>query len=211
VRVATAYVAEAERFDRGQFPAGMPMRTHCNHILERLISDACIELFLSCNLPVCRAPLPPGATQPEHFDVAGIVGFMTQHLCGNLVLASTFKTVAAARPTARNTRSPSPHSASDWLLVRDWAAELVNQLLGRLKSRLYLFGVDLHVRPPAALSGRALSVVAMKRMVLRPFIYQGGGHQVWVWLDADMTPSFELGAPRKGGALAAKEGERVLI
>lgn len=187
------------------------MRTHCSHVLDRLVSEACVELFSSCNLPVRRASAPPPAAQPEHFDVAGVIGFMAEHIRGNMVLASTFQTLASARPSELKLPAPSPKSAADWILVRDWAAELVNQLLGRVKNRLFVFDVNLRVSTPTALSGRALSVASTKRSVLPPLIYQGGGHELWVWLDADMSPSFELGARRKGGPEAAKEGEVILF
>jgi chemotaxis protein CheX len=187
------------------------MRTHCNHVLDRLISEACVELFSSCTLPVRRINSSPTASQPDNFDVAGVIGFMSENIRGNLVLASTFKTMAAARPTELKGHSPSSTSATDWILVRDWASELVNQLLGRLKNRLFVFGVDLRISTPTALSGRALSVASTKKSVLPPFIYQGSGHEIWVWLDADMSPAFELGERKKGLPEAAKEGEIILF
>jgi CheY-specific phosphatase CheX len=187
------------------------MRPHCNHVLERLVSEACVELFSSCGLPVRRTAVPPSAAQPDAFDVAGVIGFLAEHLRGTLVLASTFQTVAASRPHELKRQTPSPGSAADWIIVRDWAAELVNQLLGRVKNRLVIFGVDLRVSTPTALSGRALAVTSGRKSALPPFVYQGGGHELWVWFDADMAPAFELGERRHGGPEAAKEGEILLF
>ncbi len=189
------------------------MRPHCHLVLDRLISEACVELFSSCNLPVRRALAPTGPSQFEPFDVAGVIGFMGEHVRGTMVLASTFRTLAAARPNEikAQTPSPSPNSASDWILVRDWASELVNQLLGRVKNRLFVFGVDLRVSTPTALSGRALSVSSTKKSSLSPFSYQGGGHELCAWFDAEMSPAFELAERPKGGPEAAKEGEVILF
>jgi hypothetical protein len=93
-------------------------------------------------------------------------------------------------------------------MVRDWAAELANQILGRIKNRLRTFNVAVDVSTPTAFSGRALAFARPKSPTIRPFLFDAPAGQVWLWLDTVSDPTLVL---TPGGDAGAKEGDIILF
>ena len=186
--------------------------------LERVAPEAVIDVFASYGVALTRVPLseprltliPPlsadgGSAAPS---VAGFIGFSSPAVRGAVLLASTFDVIARARPPAARKKALSAHSSSDWILARDWAGELVNQVLGRIKNRMRSVGFTFDVSAPAALSGQALSFAKPKSERTRPVLFKAHPDSVWFWLDALWSSEVE---PTPGPAGQRKEGDVILF
>jgi chemotaxis protein CheX len=186
--------------------------------LERLAPEAVTEVFASYAIALSRVPLaesrmtmiPPltASGSSGEATVAGFIGFSAPAVRGAVLLASTFNVIARARPPEARKRVLSPNSSSDWILVRDWAGELVNQVLGRVKNRMRAVGLTFDVSAPAALSGQALSFAKPKSEQTRPMLFDAHPDRVWFWLDAQWSSEVEPNVPP---GRQRKEGEVILF
>jgi chemotaxis protein CheX len=184
--------------------------------LERLAPEAVSEVFASYAIALSRVPLaesrmtliPPLSGSSGEATVAGFIGFSAPAVRGAVLLASTFNVIARARPPEARKRVLSPSSSSDWILVRDWAGELVNQVLGRVKNRMRAVGLTFEVSAPAALSGQALSFAKPKSEQTRPMLFDAHPDRVWFWLDAQWSSEVEPNVPP---GRQRKEGEVILF
>jgi len=184
--------------------------------LARLAPEAVSEVFASYAITLSRVPLaesrmtmiPPLSGSSGEATVAGFIGFSAPAVRGAVLLASTFNVIARARPPEARKRVLSPSSSSDWILVRDWAGELVNQVLGRVKNRMRAVGLTFEVSAPAALSGQALSFAKPKSEHTRPMLFDAHPDRVWFWLDAQWSSEVEPNVPP---GRQRKEGEVILF
>ncbi|HEY2404850.1 MAG TPA: hypothetical protein VGI10_02560 [Polyangiaceae bacterium] len=189
------------------------MNEFVSEVLERFGPEAVCEVFAAYGVSLTRLPsaegratiipgLGPDGASPDA-TVAGFIGFSAPVLRGALLLASTFEVVARARPPAVRNKKLSSASSSDWILARDWAGELVNQVLGRIKNRMRSHGLLLEVSAPAALSGQALAFAKPKSPKTRPVLFDAHPDKVWFWLDALWSSEVEAtggsGEERKAG------------
>jgi chemotaxis protein CheX len=193
------------------------MKPALMNVLDSIASVACTDVFASHRVSLRELPrsakgtdLPPSLDQADGNAslVASVVGFTGKDLRGALLLATTFEVIASTRPSALAKQSLSKNSYSDWVMVRDWAGELANQILGRIKNKLRPYSIVLEVSTPTAFSGRALAFAKPKSPLARPFQFDAGGDRVWLWLDATFDPGQVLVA---GGEESAREGEVILF
>jgi chemotaxis protein CheX len=185
--------------------------------LERLAPEAVTEVFASYGVALTRVPLgesrvtvipPLSVAISREATVAGFIGFSAPAVRGAVLLASTFNVIARARPPEARKKMLSASSSSDWILVRDWAGELVNQVLGRVKNRMRAVGLTFDVSAPAALSGQALNFAKPKSELTRPILFEAHPDRVWFWLDAQWSSDVELvAAPGR----QRKEGDVILF
>jgi hypothetical protein len=149
-----------------------------NDVIEVCVSESCLSLFQDYSLPLVR--MASGASpQPEHPLVfCGVIGFSGDEMRGSMLLATS------KEPLGRT--SPSTDAS-----LREWIAELTNQLLGRIKNRLFSHGVQLHMSTPVVLRGMHISPV-FRGTELVPFYFTCDGGIVCVWFDAEIKPDLDL-------------------
>ncbi len=193
-----------------------------SEILRDLAPQALVEAFAAYDLKLREEQLssvPTGSllgagSKPGDATVAGVVGFTGSAFRGTVLVASTFELIALARPPRLREKTLSKNSSSDWLMVRDWAGELANQVLGRIKNRLAAYGVVFDVSPPAALSGTALAFAQPKSPSPRQHAFAPANPglpkeaRVWFCLDA-LFDSAQKVAP--SGPIAAEAAEGNII
>jgi hypothetical protein len=148
-----------------------------SEIIEACVNDSCISLFQDYALQLARA---------DHLSViegaallfCGVVGFSGDQMRGTLLLATSREPLGRTSPTS---------DAS----LREWIAELSNQLLGRIKNKLFLHGVTLHLSTPIVLRGQHISPLA-KDGELLPHAFTCDGGVVCVWFDAELIAGLDL-------------------
>jgi hypothetical protein len=140
-------------------------------------------------------------------SVGASIAFSGPKIRGELLLAGTFDLVAGIRPEV-TWSSPAARSAASHLVVRDWAAELANQVLGHLKNRLSGMDVAFVIATPTPLSGPALSAQLPKSAGVRPVLFRAEGGGIWFWLDVVCDPDIDL---RVAASERTKEGELILF
>jgi CheY-specific phosphatase CheX len=153
----------------------------------------------------------PSALPPRRHDVGredlciASVGFTGADVRGSLVIMAADEVLAASLSgVARD-------EATDELFA-DWAAELANQLCGRLKNKLLRQGVLVTISVPSVL--RASGAVHHSRP--RPIgvgtshSFSSGTSGFTVSLDVLLAPAFIAGPAPVDGTVAA-EGELVFL
>jgi CheY-specific phosphatase CheX len=89
--------------------------------------------------------------------------------------------------------------------LRDWIAELANQLAGRIKNKLLAHGAEVYVNTPVVLRGEHLA--PLPRQELLPLTFSTDGGNVFVWIELETNSDVSLGPP----AVALAEGETLLF
>jgi hypothetical protein len=154
-------------------------------IIESAVSECCLALFEDYALPLrrCDVSEAPGA---EPLLFCGVVGFSGEQMRGTLLLATS------REPLGRT--SPSNDAS-----LREWIAELANQLLGRIKNKLLSRGVTLHLSTPIVLRGEHIAPVG--KVELTPCMFACEGGIVCVWFDSELAAGVDLSqevAPPEG-------------
>lgn len=175
-------------------------------LLDKIIVEQTIAQFAASDISLSRIEQP--GPQPTHAELAGMVGFTSESMRGTVMIASTFSLFARSRPATVRDQPVSAYVARDWLYLRDWASELTNQLVGRIKNRLVTYGVSLRVSTPTALSGSALAFATPSSKRAKPIVFSTGSDELWVFFDAIIEPDLEL-VPQ--GEAAAEEGDLILF
>jgi hypothetical protein len=170
------------------------MANQNEEILEQTISAACVSLFEDYQLPLRR--VKEGQVHdgtPLLF--CGVVGFGGEQMKGSLLLATSREPLGRTSPTT---------DAS----LREWIAELSNQLLGRIKNKLLSRGVTFHLLTPVVLRGEHIAPVSRAELV--PFMFVCDGGYVCVWVDSELAPGVDLTNIIEGGG-AVGEGTSTLF
>jgi hypothetical protein len=167
-------------------------------VLEEIGPRAVVDVFASYDVVLSELPAaewPPPTNDGRLRDaaaiLAGLVSFSGAVLRGSLVLSSSFGLVAQARPPLARATQLSAASAADWILARDWAGELANQVLGRMRNRLRLPG-PVFITPPVVLSGAALTFALARGSRPRPHTFVARNPKVWFCMDALGDPGLKV-------------------
>jgi CheY-specific phosphatase CheX len=170
--------------------------------IESFMESAVAELFRSCGLEAARKDDPPPALERP---LVATIGFTAPKIHGFLILSLDRELVAASLP--ENLRG----SAAKESIVADWAGELSNQLLGRLKNRFHAVGVDIALSTPLVFVGKEMHYFAhcsLRKSI--GFSVSGLGDCV-AELQGDCPPEFEVGEAKASDGSAAGEGEVLLF
>ena len=140
-----------------------------------LTAACCIELFAAYG--VILSPSSADFIDSEEVLLSGVIGFVGPELRGTCLLVSN--------------RSPIELSSPQKDRARDWAGELTNQLVGRLKRKFLGFGLEVALTTPVVLSGLHLRPLPRRELTPRVFSTESGSIMVWVEIEAE--PGFEFG------------------
>jgi CheY-specific phosphatase CheX len=151
-------------------------------VVRQLITEACVDMLSACGLPVGKISAGRLVELSEH-DLAGFIGF-TGRVRGSLIIAASSKTFAATFPMLPGSRPPT---ADDLL---DWAGEMVNQTLGRIKRRFCDRGMDFDTSTPTAVKGRHIGARTPSREGIIDLVLTAGDELVSI--------CFELVPPADG-------------
>jgi len=91
--------------------------------------------------------------------------------------------------------------------MRDWLAELTNQLLGRVKNRLLALGTVIHCSTPVVLGGERIAPIQSQPL---GHLFTADGGVVSVWLDTLIRPDFQL-SPSDDVSALGREGDTLLF
>jgi hypothetical protein len=163
-------------------------------IIKSLTVEACMSLFSDYSLPLQPAAQSEQPVDPELL-FCSVIGFSSEKMRGTLVLATT------REPLGRTT----PVKGGE---LREWIAELSNQLLGRIKRQLVDRGVELAISTPIVLRGERLHPMPSGEAAPHAFVCEGGG--VCVWMDAVMTSDLDL-SQVQAGEPGMGEGDAMLF
>lgn len=161
--------------------------------LDEFVRTSCKALFADYSLTLDEASAAALDTD-EPVLYCGVIGFTGDDLRGSVLLAATEGAIAHTSPVGPGA-------------LRDWMAELVNQLAGRIKNQLIGCGTTIYISTPVVLRGQHLA--PLPRQHIEPVTFRCELGYVCVWLDAVVREGFEL--VEQEGAARAIEGEAFMF
>jgi chemotaxis protein CheX len=106
-------------------------------------------------------------------SLMSVIGFTGADLRGTLVLAGEIGPFLAAR-------------TSDDLEVKDWAGEMANQLLGRIKNKMISYGAEVNMSTPLTVRGIQLNFGTSNESVMS-LRFRAPSGCIKVCMDADLA------------------------
>ena len=168
------------------------MRIEDWNAIHDMVVNATLELFESVALPL-RYQGPVSHRTVSWAESLAIIG-LTGHLRGSLILSMPAELVSRCHPT----RSAAPEDVCDWL------AELVNLLLGRVKSKLLVHGIGIELSTPLTISATAFR---FERFSGAPTVYEFAlaERTLHVIFEAIGDESLQLGPERTAAVVPVGE------
>jgi chemotaxis protein CheX len=167
--------------------------------IDAVVESAALALFATHGLTLGQRA-DASCIAPGDHDVASSIGFTSVSLRGAVLLTARKDVVARAWPSELRHRTPAERD------VLDWAGELVNQLLGRVKNALVPFGMALEQGTPTVIVGRHLHRAPPSTNLARRFLFEAPGSPIAIYFDAIVSPDLSLGEPRES-LKPVEEGE----
>lgn len=132
-------------------------------------------------------------------EAASVLGFTGDAISGSLVLALDVKLLEASHP---NLEMGMPVGPAD---VSDWAGEMANQILGRIKNKLAVCGVKFAMATPTTVMGKAMQVKLPKDGAALAVRCKGKAGGLTAYFVAVCAPGLDLA--KAAGEDAAREGD----
>ncbi len=159
--------------------------------VRQIAAESCLSLFGAYGLCLERDD------RVEHVDevlYCGIMGFVGRGLRGACLLAATPPPLERSRPVEGS--------------VRDWTGELTNQLMGKIKTRLFAFGCTVAMTTPIVLRGEHLAPLPRKNLAPMVFVARPG--TILLWVELETEDGFAL-QPATSAPCTAEAGEVLLF
>ena len=158
--------------------------------IETVVAECCVELFSAYGVEITQVL---DSRNDSNLAFCGVIGFTGQDMRGSLLLACS--------------REPLTLAGDNVHGIRDWLAELANQMLGRIKNRLITLGTVIYCSTPIILRGQHLAPLDNQP---RSHLFHANGGIVSVWFDVDMRSDLVLATTADPSA-CVREGETLLF
>jgi hypothetical protein len=144
--------------------------------LSEIVVSASRHVFPSCGIPLAEQ-LGDAVESPEKQLVA-FMGFTGDALRGTMAIVVPTELMRQAYPLPL--RDPD-HAEFE---VFDWAAEVANRLLGRIKVALAARSVEIEASTPRVMLAEQLHVTRSMRSTICSACFASGNTSLRVWFDA---------------------------
>lgn len=143
------------------------------HFVENELESSVRELFAAYGVACSREDTlePVGG-----LEMGSIVGFTGAGVRGGLAFVAPAALVAKLLPVPRQ-------DANAELQLRDWSAEIANQLVGRLKNKLSAHAIDFDVGTPVCFRGSSIRLSFLPECDGVTLAFRTGDAPVRVYLD----------------------------
>jgi hypothetical protein len=169
----------------------MTVQDHMQRLIEDLAQESCISLFEAYGVKLTMSP--GEADLGDDVRLTGVVGFTGPGILGMCLISGTDGPLSATNPAQGS--------------LRDWMAELANQLAGRLKHKLIARGAVVYITTPIVLQGARIEPLPRHRF--RQQLFESDNGKVALWVEAETAPEFVLSDGPVEEAVA--EGEAMLL
>jgi chemotaxis protein CheX len=174
-------------------------------VLRRIVVASSLHVLPSCGLNATE-PIEPTVTDSEEKQVVSFLGFTGDALRGTIAVVAPLQLLRAAYPL-------SLADKAQWQVeVFDWAGEIANRLIGRIRSGLAPLGIIIEASTPRVMQGEQLHVTRSTQGTVCSAYFPVGSSWVRVWFDAtsaDESPLFGSASSVPTGV--PDEGEPVLF
>ncbi len=130
-------------------------------VIAEQLSESCIALFETYGLQISEnTSVDEAFKSSDETQIIGILGASAEGLRTSIAILSPLSVLQSSYPANLD-------GAREQKLL-DWAGELANQLLGRLKNKLLPYGCELTLGVPTVIQGNnLLSILPKKSEVSR--------------------------------------------
>jgi CheY-specific phosphatase CheX len=174
-------------------------------IFREIVISSCRHVLPKCGLHISPDPrdLTEGTQSSE--QLAAFIGFTAPVLRGALSLLAPIEQVRTSYPVVLK------KGIAGKLELFDWAGEIVNRLLGRVKSEVAKRGIELEPSTPKAMLGEQLEFNVLQPSAVCAVEFVCGSGKITVLVDAVAMPGAALfGEPAQQSDLP-QEGELLLF
>ncbi|MGK3996929.1 chemotaxis protein CheX [Sorangium sp. So ce1024] len=172
------------------------------HRIHDELAASCIHLFRDNGVELQLLELEEPQVTPGN-AVVSFIGFTGDHLRGSLTLVAPVSLITRCHPLRER-------RALDEDMVCDWASELANQLLGRVKNRLRPLGLVIVLSTPSAAIGEHLRAREEQSEGFRRLLFDAGPDRLAVFFDA-LAPDAALKLEEGSSPDPQREGEVLLF
>jgi hypothetical protein len=148
------------------------------------LRESCDALFESLPLTVLAALGRARDCALNTQQLASMVGFVSSEVKGAITVRAPISFFSGTYPTSKK-------EALGLREVSDWAAEIANQLLGRMKNMILPYAVSLSVATPATVYGNFLKEAEPREGSLR-IVFPWHDDEICVSLEMSFEPGFLL-------------------
>jgi CheY-specific phosphatase CheX len=120
-------------------------------MLRSIVADSCIDMLAGGGLVAHEVACETAVGFSDH-HIAGFIGFVGS-VRGSLIICASSELFLKTHPLnekALTVRSPAH--------LLDWAGEMANQTVGRIKRRFCERGVDFYASTPTAVTGHHMEL-----------------------------------------------------
>jgi CheY-specific phosphatase CheX len=149
--------------------------------LWTILWETCAEMLEACGVSASPFEVTPSVAFSER-HIAAFIGF-TGAVRGSLVIAASSGLFRATYPLGAE--SGRQAGTAD---LMDWAGELANQTLGRIKRRFCARGVDFDTSSPTAVNGRHIAGRSSTRQGVFELAFEAANEIVSIGFEI-MVPS----------------------
>ncbi|HKQ69499.1 MAG TPA: chemotaxis protein CheX [Polyangiaceae bacterium] len=152
-----------------------------------MVVDCTVRLFGTFGAELRYTGSPDPIPAADQLTVA-VIGLASEALRGSLVMGATPKVLELTHPL-RTEKGGHLDNES----LRDWAGELANRLVGRVKIQLLTHGITIQLGTPTTMSGRELTLgAALKNPECLPHCFEIGDDWLLVRMEAVAHPETKL-------------------
>lgn len=150
--------------------------------VTKTLAASVIEFFSAYGVQ-CHPqdPVPSGTPGDSEMEMGSIVGFKGSHVRGGLAFVAPAELVARLLPV------PAKEAKAD-MQLRDWSAEIANQLIGRLKNKLSARAIDFDVGTPVCFRGKSIRLAFLPDATGVSLAFHTQSSGVRVYLDCAIAP-----------------------
>lgn len=172
--------------------------------LQQLVIDAARHVLPACGLGA--GVLDETAEDANTQQIVAFMGFTGDVLRGTMAIVAPVELMRAAYPL------PLADSARWQIEVFDWAGEVANRVLGRIKLGLTARGADIEASTPRVMQGEHLHVTRATKGTVCSASFRVRDSAVRVWFDAVVAEGRDLfTVPAAGAPSSPPEGDVLLF
>ncbi|WP_437683418.1 chemotaxis protein CheX [Sorangium sp. So ce131] len=178
------------------------MNSESWHRIHDELAASCVHLFGDNGVEIRLLESAEPEATPGN-AVVSFIGFTGDHLRGSLTIVAPVALITRSHPLREQ-------RALDEDMVCDWASELANQLLGRVKNRLRHLGLIIVLSTPSAAIGDHLRAREEQSEGFRRLLFDAGTDRLTVLFDA-IAPDTALELEEVDMPDPQREGEVLLF
>jgi chemotaxis protein CheX len=163
-------------------------------IIDGIVETCTRELFA-----LHDTELHPASESHEPHDYVTVIGFYGDGMRGALGLGIDRRIIVRMLEQYAD-------SAAIPVSAEDFVGETANQLLGRVKNQLLMYGLDFGIALPMVLRGIEVHL-AKSATEVWPYHFAAHDGSITVWFDARMEPGLVLERVESADDMVAREGE----